>query len=129
VKRVLFLDDDRERHRRFREAASGRGWWVEHVETAPDAIDKLRTYQYDAIFLDHDLSDEDVMMAPGAASHAPTGMDVVSFLVAKPNNLNRNAQVVVHSLNAPAAEQMMRRLLDAGLQASRVPFHVLVRLA
>lgn len=54
--RILFLDDDRLRISRFCQAMVGHT--IVAVETADDAISRLKTETFDAISLDHDLGGE-----------------------------------------------------------------------
>lgn len=108
VVKVLFLDDMEWRHSEFSRT-------IEHLtdivtwraRSAVEAIELLRIVAFDQVFLDHDLSDDDVMMIPGSMSSVPTGMDVVDYIVemeAPP------PWVVVHSCNGPARDEMAARL-------------------
>lgn len=106
--RVLFLDDMVWRHKAFKQAVGLR----DDVEiwqawSAAGAIKMLSEHWFDQVFLDHDLSEDDIMVEMGAASTVPTGMDVVEFILtlSKPPGA-----IVVHSCNTPAAAEMVRRL-------------------
>lgn len=126
--RVLFLDDMEWRHSEFRRISENLGnVRVEHAYTASQAMELLSSGKFDQVFLDHDLSEEDVMVAPGGATIAPTGMDVVEHILrmeVPPTH------VVVHSCNGPAAAAMHVRLETHPLiqRVTRVPFPSLVRL-
>ncbi len=122
---VLFLDDMASRHKSFRQATIGKGS-VHHVETAADAIYAISNIVFDQAFLDHDLSEEDVMVQPGQPSKVPTGMAVVDHIVSLPQS-QRPRQVIVHSMNTVAAEEMGRRLTYAGIPVRVINFGELLR--
>jgi hypothetical protein len=127
---VLFLDDDRWRHDRFRTRVEALGYARRHrllyVFTAADAIEALQTHEgaISAAFLDHDLCVEDHWVLPGAPSKVPTGMAVVEHIVtmSKPP-----PAITVHSLNHHAAFAMCARLSALrGVSALYVPFDELL---
>lgn len=126
---VLFLDDDRDRHAHFRACVTARRYrdqHVLHVYTAADAIDALRTYEGEITeaFLDHDLSEEDHWVAPGAPSKVPTGMAVVDYITTMRRPPPR---VTVHSLNHIAAIEMCARLATIRtIAVERIPFMLLL---
>lgn len=128
---VLFLDDDHQRHREFdrwvMKDPTRAFWSVAHVYTADEAIHAVERQVYDGVFLDHDLCTQDVMIKVGEKGKEPTGMDVVDRIVGLPKE-KHPLGVVVHSLNGPAADEMLKRLLDVGVRASRVPFTFLIRM-
>lgn len=124
---VLFLDDMQWRHREFRRLVERRGDDVRvwHVHTANEAIELLGRVSFAQVFLDHDLSEEDVMVQVDAESIVPTGMVVVDHIV----DMDKPPpDVIVHSLNGPAREEMVRRLQSCpGVERVRgVPFTDLV---
>src|SRR5581483_12414793 len=97
---VLFLDDDHERHRQFRSRTHALGYGARYkmlyAHSAAEAIAALETHEGELIqaFLDHDLSEEDIMVAVGAPSKVPTGMTVVDHIL----KMRRPpVAVVVHS--------------------------------
>lgn len=123
---ALFLDDSEERHRRFLEAVGDR-LEVRQARSAAEAVSLLEGWVPDHAFLDHDLSEEDVMAPVGCRSAQPTGMAVVDHIL----GMERPPpQVTVHSCNAPAAIEMERRLRShrEGIRVSRVPFFLLMDL-
>ncbi len=129
---ILFLDDDHERHRRFR-ARIEQGELIAHdrvryVHSAAEAIDALETHggEIDQAFLDHDLSEADILVAVGAPSQVPTGMAVVDHIL----TMSRPpASVVVHSYNHDAAVEMCARLgTRAVIAVQRIPFSELLAL-
>jgi len=122
---VLFLDDDPARHSAFRLAVPP--WWdVTGAHSADHACILLGGQtRYDAVFLDHDLCEEDVMSVPGLPTRKPTGMAVVDHIVAM---LEPPPSVVVHTMNPPAAEEMCRRLAATRrIIVQRLPFHLLLK--
>ena len=124
--RVLFLDDMEWRHSEFRRLTEGLGIRIDRAHSADEAITLLSSRHYDQVFLDHDLSEEDVMVAPGSRSHVPTGMDVVDHILSM---ASPPGEAIVHSCNGPAAEEMRARLERCGIRSvRRVPFPQLQRL-
>jgi predicted O-methyltransferase YrrM len=127
---VLFLDDDHDRHDRFRQRIEALGYLARYrmiyVHSAADAIAALRAHEGEITqaFLDHDLSVEDQLVLPGQPTLAPTGMIVVDHIV----TMRRPPEaVVVHSLNYTAAVEMCARLTTHGkIAVTRVPFSQLL---
>src|ERR1700759_897001 len=84
---VLFLDGDNERHRQFRNRTQALGYAgkfeMVYAHSAAQAIEALQAHEGELIqaFLDHDLSEEDIMVAVGAPSKVPTGMTVVDHIL------------------------------------------------
>lgn len=103
---VLFLDDNQARHASFRQIVPS-GVHVTYVWTAQEAIAALDAITFQQAFLDHDLSEEDIMVEVGNSSRVPTGMTVVDHIVVSGKC---PPQVVIHSCNEPAAIEMERRL-------------------
>ncbi len=119
---VLFLDDSLDRYEAFvRRAPSGAE--VVHARDAAEAIRYLENSDFDQVFLDHDLCEEEV--GPGQFGNASTGMDVVDHIC----NMRRPPpSVVVHSMNMPAGEEMCRRLASLrAVTVQRIPFTELLR--
>ena len=113
MKNVLFLDDNPVRISRFRSAVP----YATIVETAKECIDQIKNEQWDWIFLDHDLGGEEFV----DSSRADTGMEVVRYLVDNKQE-RQSPQIVVHSLNTEAREQMCLDLVLAGYEAIPIPF-------
>jgi CheY-like chemotaxis protein len=124
--KILFLDDMDERHSNFIKATLGRGHEVVQVYRASEAIKKLGSEEFDQVFLDHDLSIDDIMVKVGKESKVPTGMTVVDHIMKmeKPP-----MDVIVHSCNGPAAWEMCYRLAEhpAKIRVQRLPFPELLR--
>ncbi|HEY0193044.1 MAG TPA: cyclic-phosphate processing receiver domain-containing protein [Kofleriaceae bacterium] len=123
---VLFLDDDHQRHGLFRAQIEQRGYarrfQMLYAFSAEQAIQALRDHEGDILqaFLDHDLSEDDIMVAVGAPSKVPTGMTVVDHIL----TMKRPpTAVVVHSYNQVAAIEMCARLASLGtIDVKRIPF-------
>jgi hypothetical protein len=131
---VLFLDDDHTRHWQFRtrveELGYGKRYRMLYVFSAAEAIEALNDHAGEIVqaFLDHDLSEDDILIEVGAPSKVPTGMTVVDHILtmARPPEA-----VIVHSYNQVAAVEMCARLTALGTVAvQRIPFaQLLVLLA
>jgi hypothetical protein len=110
---ILFLDDDPWRIRWLRSQAPS----ATCCETAQEMIAALSEVQgsIERLFLDHDLDGETYV----DSDKPNTGMEVVRWLERHPKEIRT---VVVHSLNATAAQMMIERLRRAGYRAVHVPF-------
>ena len=103
---ILFLDDDPERTTEFKanlERLMPTAQAV-MVETASQAIEALRTQEFDCLFLDHDLGGR--MYVDEADEN--TGSEVARVMVAE--GLQPNAKMFVHSMNVPASENMIKMM-------------------
>lgn len=112
--RILFLDDDEERHRKYRERSAGHDVW--HVHGAQQAIAALRASgPFDVADLDHDLEGLQ-MVEPGTPGH---GLDVARFIAENPACARL---VVLHTFNEPAAMAMLEALGEAPVAVAYAPF-------
>lgn len=118
---VMLLDDDRRRHRWFRQRFKGD--FVDVAETVDEAKELLSDTAYDAIFLDHDLlphhyesNDHD--------DDANTGYAIAEFLNQN-SHLQRGATIVVHTRNADAAIRMVEKLRESGRSVEYCAFPML----
>lgn len=131
IANVMFLDDMEERHKtfinRYGMNDKVRIWQVRTAQEAIDLIDRFEKdgFWFKQFFLDHDLSLDDIMCPPGGPSKVPTGMEVVKRICELSFGHLPN-EVIIHSMNQPAAEQMVLRLDTALIRARWVPFHLLV---
>lgn len=123
---ILFLDDSVERHRTFTNSAPLWEFRVFHSYTAAAAIEKIEAHRPVQVFLDHDLSEDDVMCVPGQPTRVPTGMTVVEHIMTM---REPPTDVIIHSCNGPASEAMEARLREhpAGIRVRRIPFPSLIR--
>lgn len=114
---LIFLDDDENRCNLVRKKLPGM---VKYAHTAQDCIKRIQEMEEISIlFLDHDLGGEVYV----DTDREDCGMEVVRW-IENNNPLIRN--IVVHSMNKPAADEMVQRLQDASYNASYVPFTVLI---
>lgn len=110
--RLLFLDDDAERHRVVA-LQCGAHVTVEHVTTVDEAINALNQGSFDIVSLDHDLDDTDA---------ANTGMAVAQYIALHLEPARRPPFVIVHSVNPDGARAMEATLTEAGIKTLRVAF-------
>ncbi len=123
-----------QRHREFRRvmrmhySPAEYGILVHHYHTAAQAIEALGSCTFLQVFLDHDLSEDDIMAVVDGPTSVPTGMAVVDHICAMDSPPN---EVIVHSCNGPAAEEMVARLTVAHgdkpyFSVRRIPFPSLI---
>lgn len=106
--KILILDDDKERHENFKR--NFKEHVLTHVETANDAINELKSFKYDAVFLDHDLGGLSFV----DSSEPNTGYQVAKWLS---NNMKHKPKLVyIHSMN-PVGAQKMKDLLPNSILA------------
>lgn len=113
----MILEDDEVRCYWFQQQLAGR----EHDITCDiqQAIGWLESRNYEAILLDHDLTEEHYYS--DAHDDEATGYAIASWLAAHPER-QPGATIVVHSLNYVGAKRMLEVLRDAGREAEHVPF-------
>lgn len=97
---ILILEDDLQRVRYFIERFGHHNLKI--TENASSAIDYLKKYVFDCIFLDNDLG-----------LNNGSGTDVASFLYNNQRNLNNKSRVIVHSWNAGATESILSKIPNA----------------
>ena len=107
--KILILDDDRIRHTHFIRNFSHHE--VTNVETAEEAIKALADFDFDAVFLDHDLGGEIFVNSFGPILN--TGYTVAKWLAENPDR--RPKHIYVHSLNPIGAKNIQDVLSDAVL--------------
>lgn len=118
--RILFLDDDEDRHDKFRAGTIGHD--VAHVRTAVeavkvlDAVDKFQAAPWDLICLDHDLTPGHQLVylrgqpLPGLGEG--TGYDVADWL--RRHTEVRARLVVLHTFNEHGRTRMYAALRAGG---------------
>jgi CheY-like chemotaxis protein len=106
VTKVLILEDDKERHRQFKQRMLEIGASYDLVENADEAINLLKTKKYDIIFLDHDLGGEVYV----SENNKNTGSEVARYL----NKNMVESIVIIHSLN-PIGSEYMQSLIPNSL--------------
>lgn len=118
---VMVLDDDERRHRWFKKRFVGDD--LDIAATVEEAKILLADYNYDAIFLDHDLlphhyesNDHD--------DFSSTGYAIAEFLNERAD-LQRAATIIVHTRNADAAIPMVQKLRETGRNVEYCAFPML----
>lgn len=118
--RVLVVEDDESRCAWFRERLAGRRLDVTcDVQTA---IRWLSERGYVAVLLDHDLAEEHYFS--NEPDDERTGYAVARWLADNPS-AQRDALIIIHSLNYAGASRMLGVLRAAGRDAEHIPFHYL----
>jgi hypothetical protein len=99
--KILFLDDEEYRHVLFDRNSIGHQ--VKHVYNAEDCVNELLINEFDAVFLDHDLSLESQNTLPDE-DEALDGRWVCRQLIGDKLLLDRyiNKRFILHSLNDEA---------------------------
>lgn len=118
--RVLVVEDDETRCAWFRERLRGRR--LDVTCDAPTAIRWLAKRDYVALLLDHDLAEEHYFN--DSPDDARTGYAVARWLADNPTS-QRDALIIIHSLNYEGARRMLEVLRAAGREAEHIPFHFL----
>ncbi len=119
--RILIVEDDEARCAWFRERLGGDG----HLDVTCDvreAVRWLAERDYHALLLDHDLIHEHYFS--DEPDDERTGYAVARWLAENPT-AQREALIVVHSLNYKGAGRMVEVLRAAGRDAEHIPFHYL----
>jgi CheY-like chemotaxis protein len=103
--RVLFLDDDSERHKVFSECMDHR-FEVTHTKKFFETLKILRAESFHTVFLDHDLGDhvEADVIHGMYSNHVANGEDVARWIVNTPESHPK--QCVVHSANPDGAKNI-----------------------
>ena len=118
--RVLIVEDDEARCAWFRERL--RGSRLDVTCDVALAVRWLAERDYNAVLLDHDLADEHYFS--NEPDDERTGYAVARWLADNPD-AQRDALIIVHSLNYTGAQRMLAVLRDAGREAEHIPFHYL----
>lgn len=95
------------------------GCSVDITHDVNEAIEWLKTKQYDNVFLDHDL-EEKHYASWNIRDDATTGYAVVKWLIK--NTAQREAKFIIHSLNPAGSEKMFFALRDAGYKVQKVSY-------
>ena len=120
MRRVLIVEDDEVRCAWFR--ARLAGWEIDITCDARRAVELLSERDYAAILLDHDLVEEHYFS--DAEDDERTGYAVAHWLAEHPDR-QRDATIIIHSLNYTGAGRMLDALIASGRDAEHVPFHYL----
>jgi len=113
--RILFLDDDKDRHHKVRSRFIGT--IAVYVFNYDEAVAELASQEpFDVAYLDHDLVEQ-------SARVEKTGYDVAVYIAAMPE-ARRPRRIVIHSLNELGRQRMAELLTAAGFPVSIEPFKV-----
>lgn len=115
--RIFFLDDDPERHRRFKMNRNGMD--ITAACNYREACTALAAVVFDVAFLDHDLSE--LAAAGRPSSEEKTGTHVAEFIAGLPPD-RRPRLVVLHSYNDAGRRRMAAILGEAGVPWVIQPF-------
>jgi CheY-like chemotaxis protein len=119
-RRVLVVEDNEARCAWFAERLKGRR--LDVTCDVPTALAWLSERDYEAILLDHDLAEEHYFS--DERDDERTGYAVALWLAQNPT-AQRDALIIIHSLNYVGAGRMLATLRDAGREAEHIPFHYL----
>jgi CheY-like chemotaxis protein len=117
---ILIVEDDEARCAWFRERL--RGSRLDVTCDVAVAVRWLAERDYRAVLLDHDLADEHYFS--NEPDDERTGYAVARWLAENPA-AQRDALIVVHSLNYVGAQRMLQVMRAAGRDAEHIPFHYL----
>jgi CheY-like chemotaxis protein len=118
--RILILEDDSLRVAWFRQKFSD--YQQDITLDVWQAIEWLQENDYTLILLDHDLTEEHYFNYD--TEDSSTGYTVAVWL-AKNDSFQKDATIIIHSLNFIGAERMLKTLTDAGRDAQHIPFFTL----
>ena len=109
----LFLDDNPERTRMVKSSYPAGVY----TETAEECIERFQEREeWDIVMLDHDLGGKTYV----DSGREDCGMEVVRQICQNKKKINL---IIVHTLNHPAAEEMVKKLIEAGYNdVRRIPF-------
>lgn len=102
--KILVLDDNEIRLRYFKKHLAPL--LPDCVMTAKEAIEKLSETDFDVVFLDHDLGNQEYQ-----TSGDGTGYEVAQWLSNHPEK--KPKKIVIHSFNACGARKMLALLPEA----------------
>ena len=115
--RILIVEDDAERCEWFQEKFSHRT--LDVTCDVQQAVAWLAERDYEMILLDHDLMEEHYYS--DEPDDERTGYAIAAWLAAHPDS-QREALILIHSLNYFGADRMLSILREAGRDAEHVPF-------
>lgn len=118
--RILIVEDDAARCAWFSERFDGL--ILDVTCDVREAIEWLKERDYFMILLDHDLTEEHYTSSE--PDDERTGYAVAAWL-AEHTGSQRDATILIHSLNYTGAQRMLGILQEAGREAEHIPFHYL----
>ena len=117
-RRILLVEDDETRCAWFRERLAGS--LLDVTCDVAEAVRWLAERDYRALLLDHDLTEDHYFS--NEPDDERTGYAVARWLADHPT-AQRDALILVHSLNYSGAARMLAVLREAGRDAEHIPFH------
>jgi CheY-like chemotaxis protein len=120
MKKVLFLDDSKERQTQFANVFKVPDTSVDYVDTADEAMRALKDKVYDVTFLDHDLGGKIFVKEVEG-----TGYQVALFIKKLPPE-RRPYQVIIHTHNPDGARRMYESLKGSVKVLQVLPFIQLI---
>ncbi len=118
--RILIVEDDAARCEWFKERLEG--YTLDVTCDVSEAIGWLSERDYSMILLDHDLTEEHYFS--DEPDDERTGYAVALWL-SEHTGSQRDATILIHSLNYIGAARMLETLHQSGRDAEHVPFHYL----
>lgn len=124
--KILVLEDDKNRIASFKKAFEHR-FDVTYVDQAAKCVDVMFDAAnlgeaFDVIFLDHDLGGQVYVNE----EESNTGSEVVRWMIEDDRPALEQPQIVIHSMNTPAAINMENNLKRAGFEfVNRIQYSVL----
>lgn len=119
--KILILEDDMRRIDTFGQHLCVNEFDITYVTTAEEAIRHLSEGEFGVVFLDHDLGGE-VYVDP---ANENTGSGVVRWMLQNVETVH-DPDIVIHSMNTPAAMAMEQDLKTKYGFVYRIPFPNLV---
>jgi CheY-like chemotaxis protein len=134
--RILFLDDNPERHKIFRARATSLQPHAEiaHVTTAKEAIKTLKgAERFDTISLDYDLDMSSTLLEPETFDplewirflkerEKESGLRVALFIARSISDEKLPSWAIIHSVNVEGAARMIKVLEKRILRVEHKPF-------
>lgn len=114
--RILFLDDDQTRHKRFKILTIGNN--VDFVWTSKECIAALLTNErYDLVCLDHDLGGKTFV-----EEKENSGTEVAEWIRYKLSKDKYPDKIIIHSSNPQGADRMYDHIFHTGILCRKIPF-------
>lgn len=117
MSKILIVEDDQSRCDWFRSKLAGAE--IDLTCDVRQAVAWLEEREYATILLDHDLTEEHYFT--NEPDDERTGYAVALWL-SRNSERQRDANIIIHSLNYAGAQRMLQALQDAGRDAEHVPF-------
>ncbi len=111
---ILILEDNEERIKWFKNIYRHHKLYI--TKDIKDALRLISAYEFDILFLDHDLCEENL-------TSLNNGYEFVKKLIEF--RLQKRAVIYIHSMNPTGANVMLNTLKGTGYEAQWIPFHLL----